>query len=61
MSCGDVIIGLTNYKKENITLASIDNPAMVAARIQSKLNEYNMHKQMVYQESNKISNIMSRF
>ena len=61
MSCGDVVIGLTNYRRESVTLASIDNPAMIATRIQSKLNEYNMHKQMVYQESNKISNIMNRF
>jgi hypothetical protein len=61
MSCGDVIISLTNHKRENITLQSIDDPEMIARLIQSKINDYNMQKQMVYQQSNRIDSILKRF
>lgn len=61
LSCGDVIISLTNHKRDNLVLQSIDDPIMIAGLVQSKINDYNMRKQMQYQESIRINNIMSKF
>ncbi len=61
LSCGEVKIELTGMKIPSITLESIDGPDRLTELIQQKVNQYNMQRQMQFQEQKKIEGIMRKF
>jgi cell division protein FtsW (lipid II flippase) len=61
LSCGEVKIELSGLKIPEITLESIDGPEKLTDLIQQKVNQFNMQKQMRFQEQRKIEGIMKKF
>lgn len=61
LSCGEVKIELTGMKMPSITLESIDGPDRLTELIQQKVNQFNMQRQMQFQEQKKIEGIMKKF
>jgi hypothetical protein len=61
LSCGEVKLELSGLKIPSILLESIDGPDRLTELIQQKINQYNMQKQMQYQEQTKIEGIMRKF
>lgn len=58
LNCGKITIEISGMKKPNITLESIDAPEQVIATIQQKINNYNLQKQIKFQEQEKIKGIL---
>lgn len=61
LSCGEVKLELSGLKIPSILLESIDGPDRLTELIQQKINQYNMQKQMQFQEQRKIEGIMKKF
>jgi len=61
MNCGKINIELSGLKIPEITLESIDKPDVLTNLIQQKVNQFNMQKQMQYQEQKRVEGIMDRF
>lgn len=61
LNCGEIKIELTGLKIPSIILESIDEPDRLTELIQQKVNQYNMQKQMQFQEQRKIEDIMKKF
>lgn len=61
LNCGDIKIDVSGLKISNMVLPSIDFPEKLTQVIQQKVNEYNMQKQMQYQEDKKVKGILDKF
>jgi len=61
LSCGEVKLELSGLKIPSILLESIDGPDRLTELIQQKITQYNMQKQMQFQEQRKIEGIMKKF
>lgn len=61
LNCGKITIEISGMKKPNIILESIDAPQQIIAVLQQKINNYNMQKQIKFQEQKKIEGILKNF